>query len=88
MRICLVGSCRHPIREPFAGGLEALTHALAGELRPTWSRGDALRRTRLRSRACRSHLLPMATFDPSAAALADRNAPTPSGSLSIMPTSR
>jgi len=32
MRICLIGSSRHPIRQPFAGGLEALTHQLAGQL--------------------------------------------------------
>ncbi len=33
VRICLVASSRFPIREPFAGGLEAMTHALAAELR-------------------------------------------------------
>ncbi|MCW2793166.1 MAG: glycosyl transferase family 1 [Nocardioides sp.] len=32
MRICLIASNRFPIREPFAGGLEALTHVLAREL--------------------------------------------------------
>lgn len=32
MRICLVASSRHPVREPFAGGLEALTHGLARQL--------------------------------------------------------
>ena len=32
MRICLIASSRYPIREPFAGGLEAITHALAREL--------------------------------------------------------
>lgn len=32
LRICLIASSRYPIREPFAGGLEAQTHALAGEL--------------------------------------------------------
>lgn len=32
LRICLIGSSRFPIREPFAGGLEAHTHALAREL--------------------------------------------------------
>lgn len=32
LRICLIASSRHPIREPFAGGLESLTHALAAEL--------------------------------------------------------
>jgi glycosyltransferase involved in cell wall biosynthesis len=29
VRICLIASNRHPVREPFAGGLEALTHELA-----------------------------------------------------------
>jgi glycosyltransferase involved in cell wall biosynthesis len=32
LRICLIASSRFPIGEPFAGGLEAHTHALAGEL--------------------------------------------------------
>jgi glycosyltransferase involved in cell wall biosynthesis len=32
VRICLVASNRFPIREPFAGGLEAMTHGLAAEL--------------------------------------------------------
>ena len=32
VRICLIGSSRHPVREPFAGGLEALTHGLARQL--------------------------------------------------------
>jgi glycosyltransferase involved in cell wall biosynthesis len=32
LRICLIASSRFPIGEPFAGGLEAQTHALAGEL--------------------------------------------------------
>ncbi len=32
LRICLIASSRFPIREPFAGGLEAHTFALAGEL--------------------------------------------------------
>lgn len=32
LRICLIGSSRFPIREPFAGGLESHTHALAREL--------------------------------------------------------
>ena len=29
MRVCLVASNRFPVAEPFAGGLEALTHHLA-----------------------------------------------------------
>ncbi|MER7795987.1 glycosyltransferase family 4 protein [Microbacterium sp. NPDC096154] len=32
LRICLIASSRFPVREPFAGGLEAHTHALATEL--------------------------------------------------------
>jgi glycosyltransferase involved in cell wall biosynthesis len=32
-RICLIASSRFPVAEPFAGGLEAHTHALATELR-------------------------------------------------------
>lgn len=33
LRICLVASSRFPVRQPFMGGLEAHTHALASELR-------------------------------------------------------
>lgn len=32
LRICLIASNRHPVREPYAGGLEALTHQLARHL--------------------------------------------------------
>lgn len=32
LRICLIASARFPVREPFAGGLEAHTHSLAAEL--------------------------------------------------------
>ncbi len=32
LRICLIASSRFPVAEPFAGGLEAHTHALATEL--------------------------------------------------------
>jgi glycosyltransferase involved in cell wall biosynthesis len=32
VRVCLIASSRYPVREPFAGGLEALTHQLAGQL--------------------------------------------------------
>ncbi|KAA9131744.1 glycosyltransferase family 4 protein [Microbacterium caowuchunii] len=32
LRICLIASSRFPVAEPFAGGLEAHTHALAGAL--------------------------------------------------------
>ncbi|MBW3619133.1 MAG: glycosyltransferase family 4 protein [Actinobacteria bacterium] len=33
MRVAIIASARHPIREPFAGGLEMHTHALATGLR-------------------------------------------------------
>lgn len=32
MRVCIVASTRFPIREPFAGGLEAMTHSLSRHL--------------------------------------------------------
>jgi glycosyltransferase involved in cell wall biosynthesis len=32
VHICLIASSRYPVREPFAGGLEALTHQLARQL--------------------------------------------------------
>jgi glycosyltransferase involved in cell wall biosynthesis len=32
VRICLIASSRYPVREPFAGGLESLTHQLAAKL--------------------------------------------------------
>jgi glycosyltransferase involved in cell wall biosynthesis len=32
VRVCIVASSRFPIAEPFAGGLEAMTHGLASEL--------------------------------------------------------
>ena len=32
MRICLIASSRFPVSEPFMGGLEAHTHALASAL--------------------------------------------------------
>ncbi|CUR57957.1 putative glycosyltransferase [metagenome] len=32
LRICLIASSRFPVREPFAGGLEAHTHGLVSEL--------------------------------------------------------
>lgn len=75
MRICIVASSRFPIREPFAGGLEAMTHTMARELA---ARGhevtlfagpgsDASLPVRLRR---------LDTFEPSEAALADRFAPS------------
>ncbi|MER1994935.1 MAG: glycosyltransferase [Arthrobacter sp.] len=32
MRLCIIGPSRFPISEPFAGGLEAHTHALVSAL--------------------------------------------------------
>jgi glycosyltransferase involved in cell wall biosynthesis len=32
LRVCLIASSRYPVRQPFAGGLEALTHQLAAQL--------------------------------------------------------
>ncbi len=32
LRVCLIASNRYPVRQPFAGGLEALTHQLARQL--------------------------------------------------------
>jgi len=32
LRVCLIASSRHPVRQPFAGGLESLTHQLAVQL--------------------------------------------------------
>jgi glycosyltransferase involved in cell wall biosynthesis len=75
MRICLVGSSRYPIREPFAGGLEALTHTLA---RGLTRRGHAV--TLFAAPGSDPDLpvrmLPLAVFVPSAAASADRHAPS------------
>lgn len=39
LRVCLIASSRFPISEPFAGGLEAHTHALARQLK---ARGHAV----------------------------------------------
>jgi glycosyltransferase involved in cell wall biosynthesis len=74
MRICLVGSSRYPIRDPFAGGLEALTHALARELT---DRGHevTLFAAPGSDPTLPVRLLRMARFEPSAAASADRHAP-------------
>lgn len=75
MRICLIASSRYPIREPFAGGLEAMTHTLAHGLA---SRGHKV--TLFAGPGSDSslpvRLLPLDTFTPSAVALADTNAPS------------
>ncbi|MEI5675669.1 MULTISPECIES: glycosyltransferase [unclassified Nocardioides] len=75
LRICLVASSRFPIREPFAGGLEALTHALAIEL---GRRGHhvTLFAASGSDPALDVHELAVPTYDGSAAARLDVNAPS------------
>ena len=74
MRICLIASSRYPIREPFAGGLEAMTHTM---VRGLASRGHdvTLFAGPGSDETLPARVLPLRTFTPSAAALADRNAP-------------
>lgn len=75
LRICLVASARFPIREPFAGGLEALTHALAAEL---GRRGHHVTLFAAPGSDPALHVeeLPVAQFEPSPAARRDVNAPS------------
>jgi len=75
LRICLIASSRFPIREPFAGGLEAQTHSLASELR---RRGHevALFAAPGSDPGLGAEVLPVAAFEASAAARADVAAPT------------
>ncbi|WP_346386300.1 glycosyltransferase [Nocardioides sp.] len=70
-----MGSSRYPIREPFAGGLEALIHTLARELT---RRGHAVTLFAAPGSdpALPVRVLPLAEFKPSAAAMADRHAPS------------
>ncbi|SED13167.1 Glycosyltransferase involved in cell wall bisynthesis [Nocardioides exalbidus] len=76
MRICLIASSRYPITEPFAGGLESMTHTMARGLS---ERGHEV--TLFAGPGSTSHpsvrVLPLATVELSAAALADVNAPHP-----------
>ncbi|MCW2834811.1 MAG: glycosyl transferase family 1 [Nocardioides sp.] len=76
MRICLIASSRYPIREPFAGGLEAMTHTM---VRGLAARGHdvTLFAGPGSDASLPARVLPLKTFTPSAAALADRNAPPP-----------
>lgn len=76
MRICLVASSRYPIREPFAGGLEAMTHTMARGLAERGHEVTLFAGTGS-DHTLPVRLLPLDTFAPSPAALADRNAPTP-----------
>lgn len=76
MRVCLIASNRYAIREPFAGGLESMTHTMA--------RGLAERGHEVTLFAGEGsevpagvRLLPLARVEVSAAAMADRWAPGP-----------
>ncbi|WP_068263855.1 glycosyltransferase [Janibacter limosus] len=74
LRICLIASSRFPVSEPFAGGLEAHTHALARELR---RRGHAVT---LFAKAGSDpdldvHELPLAVYTPDETARKDVAAP-------------
>ena len=74
MRICLIASSRYPIAEPFAGGLESMTHTMARGLA---ERGHevTLFAGRGSDTSLPVRLLPLATVEVSAAAMADRWAP-------------
>jgi glycosyltransferase involved in cell wall biosynthesis len=76
VRICLIASSRHPIREPFAGGLESMTHTMARGLA---ERGHdvTLFAGPGSDTSLPVRLLPLATVQVSAAAMADRHAPSP-----------
>jgi glycosyltransferase involved in cell wall biosynthesis len=69
-RICLIASSRFPVAEPFAGGLEAHTHALAREL---IARGHEVSLFAAAGSDGSLNLtaLPVAGFQPSAAARLD-----------------
>lgn len=76
MRVCLIASNRYAIREPFAGGLESMTHTLA--------RGLAERGHEVTLFAGEGsevpagvRVLPLARVEVSAAAMGDRWAPGP-----------
>ncbi|MDN4160395.1 glycosyltransferase family 4 protein [Nocardioides abyssi] len=75
MRICLIASSRFPVAEPFAGGLEAMTHALAREL---VDRGHdvALFAGPGSDPRLPVELLDLPDFEPSEIAMADVNAPS------------
>ena len=74
MRICLIASSRFPIREPFAGGLESMTHTTARGLA---ERGHEV--TLFAGPGSDTSLpvrvLPLSAFEVSPAAMADRFAP-------------
>ncbi|GAB2870067.1 glycosyltransferase [Nocardioides pacificus] len=74
LRICLIASSRFPIREPFAGGLEAHTHALAKELTRRGHR-VTLFAAPGSDPALELGELPVRTFQSSAAARSDVGSP-------------
>ncbi len=76
MRVCLIASTRFPVREPFAGGLESMTHALARELAQRGHEVALFAAPGSDATLPVRHLMP-AEFTPSAAAMADVNAPGP-----------
>lgn len=74
MRLCLIASCRYPVAEPFAGGLEAHTHALARLLR-TRGHDVTLFAAPGSDPELEAELLPVAPFASSDLARADVAAP-------------
>jgi glycosyltransferase involved in cell wall biosynthesis len=74
MRICLIASSRFPVREPFMGGMEAHTHALASAL---IARGHEV--SVFAAPGSDPHLgvheLPVADYEPSSTARADVGSP-------------
>ncbi|MBJ7356199.1 glycosyltransferase [Nocardioides sp.] len=74
MRICVIASSRFPIAEPFAGGLEAWTHALVSQLH---QRGHdvTLFAGPGSDPALPVTTLPVPEWSPSASAVADVHAP-------------
>ncbi|MFC4786496.1 glycosyltransferase [Nocardioides sp. MAHUQ-72] len=74
VRICLVAASSFPVREPFAGGLEAMTHALA---RGLVARGHevSLFAGAGSDPALPVAVLPCPVFEPSEQSLSDVNAP-------------
>ncbi len=74
MRICLLASNSHPVKQPFAGGLEAFTHGLATQLA---ARGHDVTVFAGEGSDLGEHvrLLPVDTFAPSASAMNDVHAP-------------
>ncbi len=74
LRVCLVASARFPVREPFMGGLEAQTHALASALR-RHGHDVTLFAAPGSDPALGVRELPVATYAPSAVARRDVGSP-------------